>query len=315
MRTSRKKLVGVALSVVVVAACLVLLTPYWLSRLTLVGAYCLAVIGLNLVVGTTGQINLAQGAIFAVGAYTTAICRARYGISFPISLGIAALVSMILGGLVAWPAMRLRGHYLAVVTLGFSVAFSPVANRWTSLTGGSSGLTIEPVVPPAFLGVNTDQYIFIWAAAATIIGLIVAQRVVMSPTGIAMRAIKDNETAATAMGVDIRWVKLGAFVGGAAFAGIGGGLFASSLNFVAPENFTPLISMMLLVGVVVGGAGVMLGSLIGAVFLQFVPDFAASINKHLAGVFFGLAVIVCLRFMPGGPIEFSANQFARFKPK
>ncbi len=278
------------------------LGSFYLGQITVAAAYCIAIVGLNIVVGVTGQVSLAQGAFFAIGAYATAILRVRYGLSFPVALLATGVVTSLIGFVAGLPALRLRGHYLAIVTLGLSVAVVPVANRWSSLTGGGAGLNLGQVRVPPWIGLSPEQYLYVWGVMLAAAAVVIASRVARSPLGIAMSAVRDNEIAAMGMGVDVRWVKTGAFAASAFFGGVGGGVFALSVGFVAPENFLPTLSLLLLVGVVIGGSGSVPGSILGALFVQFVPDYAAALDKHLAGVFFGAAIIVFIRFMPEGPL-------------
>ncbi|TAK82003.1 MAG: branched-chain amino acid ABC transporter permease [Betaproteobacteria bacterium] len=279
------------------------LGTYHLGQFTVAAAYCIAIVGLNIVVGTAGQVSLAQGAFFAIGAYAIAIFRIRYGVPFPLGLLAAGLVTSVVGFVAGLPALRLRGHYLAIVTLGLAVAVLPIANRWSSLTGGGAGLNLGQVSVPAGVAMSPEQYLYIWAMVLAAAAIVIAWRVVRSPLGIAMSAVRDNEIAAMGMGVDLRWIKTGAFAASAFFGGVGGGVFALSVGFVAPENFLPTLSLLLLVGIIIGGSGFVPGSILGALFVQFVPDYAAALNKHLAGVFFGAAIILFIRFMPEGPLK------------
>jgi branched-chain amino acid transport system permease protein len=300
-----------ALLVAFVCLALAFLTPFRLSQLTLVASYCIALIGLNIVVGLAGQISLAHGAFFAIGAYATAIFVSKVGVPFPLALLGAGAVSMVAGIACGLPAVRLKGHYLAIATLALSVAVPPIANRWTSLTGGSSGLEIGPIVVPAWLPLGRDAYLFLWAVGIVALALMAANRVARSPLGSSLIAIRENDVAAIAMGTNIAVAKVSAFGVGALLAGIGGGIFAQSVGFVAPENFGPVLSLLFLAGLVIGGTGSFYGAIIGALFLRFIPDYAADINRYLAGVLFGVAIILCLRFMPDGPIAAIARLINR----
>lgn len=287
---------------VLICLALAFLTPFRLNQLTLVASYCIALIGLNIVVGLAGQISLAHGAFFAIGAYGTAVLVAKVGAPFPLALlgaGIAALLTGIACGL---PAMRVKGHYLAIATLAFAVAVPPIANRWTSLTGGSSGLDMGAIAVPAWLPLGRDAYLFLWAIGITALALMAANRLARSPFGASLVAIRENEVVAVAMGTNIAVAKVSAFAVSAALAGMGGGIFAQSVGFVAPENFGPVLSLLFLAGLVIGGTGSFYGAIIGALFLRFIPDYAADIDRYLAGILFGVAIILCLRFMPEGPL-------------
>lgn len=282
---------------------LLFLSPFHLNQLTLVAAYCVALIGLNVVVGLAGQISLAHGAFFAIGAYATAILVAKVGLPFPLALLGAAAVTFVVGFLSGFPALRLRSHYLAVATLALSVAVPPIANRWTSLTGGSSGLDMGQIAVPAWLPLGPDQYLFLWAIGVAAAAMAAARRVAASPFGAALSALRENEVAALAMGVDLARSKLSAFAVSALLAGVGGGIFAQSVGFVAPENFNVVLSFLFLTGVVIGGTGVFYGSIVGALFLRFIPDYAADIDRYMSGVLFGTAIVLSLRFMPRGPYD------------
>ena len=284
------------------ALALAAFTSFHLNQLALVASYCVALIGLNVVVGLTGQLSLAHGAFFAIGAYGTAILVAKVGLPFPLALIGAGAITAVIGFFAGFPALRLKSHYLAVATLAFSVAVPPIANRWTALTGGSSGLDMGQIAVPAWLPLGPDQYLFLLAAVAVAVAMAMARRVAASPFGAALSAIRENEVAAVAMGVNLAWSKLSAFAASALLAGIGGGIFAQAVGFVAPENFGVVLSFLFLAGVVIGGPGAFYGTILGALFLRFIPDYAADIDRYLAGMLFGLAIILTLRFMPHGPL-------------
>ncbi len=277
------------------------LSPYHLNQITLVAAYCIALIGLNVVVGLAGQISLAHGAFFAIGAYGTAVLVVKCGLSFPLALLGAGLVSSAVGFVTGLPALRLRGHYLAIATLALSVAVPAIANRWTGLTGGSSGLEVGTIPVPAWLPIGHDAYLFVWAIGLAVLAIWAYNRVAASPLGIALLAVRENEIAAVAMGTNLAAIKVSAFAVSALLAGVSGGIFAQSIGFVAPENFGLVLSLMFFVGLVIGGVGSAYGSIVGALFLRFIPDYAAEINRYLAGVMLGVAIILCMRLMPQGP--------------
>lgn len=284
-----------------IAAALAGLSPYHLNQITLVAAYCVALVGLNVVVGLAGQISLAHGAFFAIGAYGTAVLVVKCGLTFPLALLGAGLVSCAIGFAAGLPALRLRGHYLAIATLALSVAVPAIANRWTGLTGGSSGLEMGTIAVPGWLHIGPDSYLFVWAVGLAALAIWAYNRVAASPLGIALLAVRENEIAAVAMGTNLAALKVSAFAVSALLAGISGGIFAQSVGFVAPENFGLVLSLMFFVGLVIGGVGSAYGSIVGALFLRFIPDYAAEINRYLAGVMLGVAIILCVRLMPLGP--------------
>ncbi len=299
---------AVALLLALIALPLAMFVPaFTLNQLTIAASLGIAIVGLNVVTGLAGQASLAQGAFFAVGAYAAGLVQMAWAAPVPIAPIAGALLASVLGLLTGLPAIRLRGHYLAVVTLGLSVAIVPIANRWSSLTGGGAGLNIGSVPIPSFIAAGADQYLFVWASGIIAIVIFAASRMAATPLGIAMAATRENQVAAAAMGVDMRTVKIGAFGASAFLGGLGGGIYALSTGFVAPENFTPTLSLMLLVGAVIGGIRSIPSAIVGALFIQFVPQFTAAVDKHLAGVLFGLAIVLLIRFFPDGPIEGLAN--------
>jgi branched-chain amino acid transport system permease protein len=176
------RVVPALLLVIIAAAAVAFLSPFHLNQLTLVAAYCIALVGLNLVVGRAGQISLAHGAFFAIGAYGAAILVTRGGLPFPLALFGAGLIAMVAGFATGLPAVRLRGHYLATATLALSVAVPPVANRWTDLTGGASGIEMGSIEVPAWLPLGHDAYLFIWAAGLAALAMWAANRVAGRPS-------------------------------------------------------------------------------------------------------------------------------------
>lgn len=287
------------------------LSGFHLGQFTVAASFCLAIVGLNIVSGLAGQISLAQGAFFAVGAYVTALVQLNYGPPLPLAPICGAVVAAVLGLVAGLPAIRLRSHYLAIVTIGLSVAVIPLANRWSSVTGGGAGLSLGRAPVPEFIPLEPEQYLYLWALLLVGVTLHVASRVSVSSLGLAMAAVRDNEVAARGMGVQMGSVKTGAFAASAFFGGLGGGVYALSVGFVAPENFTPTLSMMLLVGAVIGGLRFVPGAVIGALFIHFTPEYAATIDKHLAGVIFGFAIVAFIRFMPNGVFEKIAKSVNR----
>jgi len=187
------------------ALCIAVLSPFHLNQLTLVASYCIALVGLNVVVGLAGQISLSHGAFFAIGAYGTAILVTKVGIPFPLALICSALVTLVVGFLAGLPALRLKSHYLAIATLAISVAVPPIANRWAALTGGSSGLDMGTIRVPEWLPLARDQYLFLWAVFIAAIAIVMARRLARAPYGVAMVAMKENEVAAVSMGVNLAW--------------------------------------------------------------------------------------------------------------
>lgn len=203
-----------------------------------------------------------------------------------------------LGLAVGLPALRLRGIYLALVTLALAVAAPPVIKRAEPLTGGVSGLAVPQPPVPGWLPVDPDQWLYLLSLAVTGVMLLLAVNLARGTLGRTLLAVRDGERAARTAGVDVARVTTLVFAG--AFAAVGGALFAYALGFVAPESFTLLLSFTLLSAVVVGGLGTVAGAVLGALFVVFVPQYAGDVNQALTGVVYGATLIAVVYLLPGG---------------
>lgn len=289
-------------------------SSYRTSQLTLVLCYAVALCGLNLLLGFSGQISLGHGAFFALGAYITAILVGDHGWSHLLTVPVAAVLCGIAGFLVGIPALRLHGLYLAIVTLGLAVAFPQLIKRFESLTNGSSGLrSPQPEVPSMFSSLAPDQWLYLMNLGIAVIMFILAIGLVRGHVGRALAAIRDNEIAAKAFGVDVALYKTTAFGISAAFAGVGGSMFAFTVGFVAPESFGYILSFTLLAAAVVGGVATIGGAVFGALFMEFVPVWAAEVNDALASVIYGVVLITFMYVLPGGAMSLAARLRGRRK--
>ena len=238
------------------------------QQLAYVAIYLTALIGLNILTGYTGQISLGHGAFMAIGGYTTAILMADHGVKDVWTIPIAALVTGVVGFLFGFPALRLSGLYLALATFAIAVSMPAVIKRFEGFTGGGSGINLfgmpeltASLTPVTVLGqelsFNDWLYYLCWTVA--LVGYVIAWLLLRGRTGRALRAVRDSETAAQSSGVSLAKYKTLAFGVSAAYAGVAGSLFAIATTFVNPDTFPIALSILLLVGVVVGG----LGSLVG----------------------------------------------------
>ena len=292
--------------VVLLAALAVLpalvLSDYNLFRLTLVASYALAVLGLNLVMGFGGQISLGHGAFYAVGAYTTAVLVGSYAVPYGVAFPAAALVSGGLGLLVGWPALRLAGPYLALVTLALATAVPqilkhPALEHWT---GGVQGVLLSKPEAPAGLPLSPDQFLYLLSAGLAALGFALVSRLMGGRIGRAIVAVRDNTVAAEAMGVDVAALKTRTFAVSAMLTGVAGSVGALAVEFVSPDSFTVLLSITLFVGSVVGGAASIFGAIAGGAFIVAVPALASSVSKSAPGIAYGAMLILCLYAMPSG---------------
>ena len=270
------------------------------GNLTLVMSYAVAAMGLGLLVGYAGQISLGQGAFFAIGAYAAAALLAKTGLSYLLAVPVAAVVTFLIGLAFGIPAVRLRGLYLALVTLALAVAVGPVIKRAEPVTGGVSGLSVPQPPVPGWLAVDPDQWLYLLSLAVTALMLLLAANLTRGSLGRALVAIRDGERAARTSGINVSRTKALLFAIAGAYAGVGGALFAYGQGFVAPESFTLLLSFTFLGAVVVGGLGTVIGSVLGSLFVVFVPQYAGDVNQALTGVIYGCTLIAVVYLLPGG---------------
>ncbi len=272
---------------------------YYFTLLNLIGLNIIVVLGLNLLMGYAGQISLGHAAFYGLGAYTSAILTA----TFKVDPLLALLAGLVLSGLVAVvvgiPALKLKGYYLAMATLGFGIIVAIVFQQMDWLTGGPSGLMGIPSFRLAGIPVNTPKagFFLVW----TIVGLTVflSLNIVDSRLGRALRAIHDSETAALAMGIDAQRLKLLIFVVSALYASLAGSLLAHTVNFIAPSSFGFMFSIKLVTMVVVGGMASIWGAFLGAAVLTILPELLA-VFHDLEVVIFGLILMIVMIFMPRG---------------
>jgi branched-chain amino acid transport system permease protein len=274
--------------------------PYRVSQFTLVLVYAVAALGLNLLVGYNGQISLGHGAFFALGAYAAALLIEKASVPHLLSVPAAGLVCFVAGYLFGVPALRLRGLYLALVTLGLAIAFPQLIKRFDGLTEGSQGLTISQPEAPGWLGLADDQFLYMLILAFTAVMFVAAWSLTRGQLGRAIKAVRDAEIPASTLGVDLGATKTRVFAVSACYAGVAGALYVFAIGFVAPEAFTLTISFAFLAAIVVGGLATISGALFGALFIEFVPVYASDVNDALTGVIYGGVLIAFMWVLPEG---------------
>jgi branched-chain amino acid transport system permease protein len=299
--TSDRVRVGVVCAVALLAVAVpFLFGPYRVGQFTLVLVYAVAVLGLNLLVGYNGQISLGHGAFFALGAYTAALLIEKSGVPHLLSVPAAGLVCFVAGYLFGVPALRLRGLYLALVTLGLAIAFPQLIKRFDELTEGSQGLTVAQPEAPGWLGLADDQFLYLLILAFTAVMFLAAWSLTRGQLGRAIKAVRDAEIPASTLGVDLGATKTRVFAVSACYAGVAGALYVFAIGFVAPEAFTLTISFAFLAAIVVGGLATISGALFGALFIEFVPVYASDVNDALTGVIYGGVLIAFMWVLPEG---------------
>jgi branched-chain amino acid transport system permease protein len=291
-------------------------SSYRVSQFTLVLAYAVAALGLNLLLGYSGQISLGHGAFFALGAYTTAILVAKSGWPHLATIPVAAAICFAAGFAVGIPALRLHGLYLALVTLGLAVAMPQLIKRFDGLTGGTQGLSAPPPAVPGWLDfLADDQWLYLLNLAIAVVMFVLAAGIVRGKVGRALVAVRDNQIAARTFGVDLAAYKTRAFAISAAYAGVGGSMFAISIGFVAPESFGLALSFSFLAAIVVGGLATVSGAIFGALFIEFVPVYASDVNEALAAVIYGGVLILFMYVLPTGVVGLLRRLGARVRPR
>ena len=309
-RNSRTHIAMIVLGVFVVAAVVIWgggFGQFNQGQLTRVMIYAIAIAGLNMATGYTGLVSVGHSAFFGLGAYTTGILVVRYHWSAEATLPVAFVACFIVGLIVGLPALRIRGLYLAMVTLAFGVAFPEVIARFSDLTGGAQGLTIRrtSLRPPSWTGFTLSekgQWLYWLCVFVLVVVLLVVHNIVKSRYGLAMMAARDNEIAASASGVNLAAVKTISFGVSGAVTGLGGGLFAMYLgSLVANDSFTLINAIALLTGLVIGGEATRFGPLLGALAVVYIPYFASDLGQgQSAAVIFGAALIIIVFIAPEG---------------
>ena len=287
------------------------LSDFRAQQFAYVGIYLVALIGLNILTGYTGQISLGHGAFMAIGGYTTAILMSDHGVKDIATIPLAIVVAGVAGVLFGLPAARLSGLYLALATFAIAVATPAVIKKFEGFTGGGSGVNLfgtpeltASLTPVKIIGfeVNFNNWLYYLSWTVALIGYVIAWLILRGRTGRAFRAVRDSETAAVSSGISLTRTKVLAFGISAAYAGAAGALFAIATTFVNPDTFPVALSIFLLVGVVVSGLGSLTGLIVGAVFIQFMPLWAQSVSKSpgAPAVVYGVILILVVLALPGG---------------
>jgi branched-chain amino acid transport system permease protein len=288
-------------------------STYWLDVLNRIGIAIIGALGLNILIGFTGQISIGHAAFLAVGAYTTAVFEAKVGLPFYLAIPAAALVTAVFGLLFGLPSLRLKGLYLAIATLAAHFITTYAIIHWDSMTGGVFGLLVPT---PTLFGraLDSDARIFYVILACVIPATLFAKNLFRTKVGRAFIAIRDRDVAAQVIGVSLFQYKLLAFLISSFYAGIAGGLMAHHSRILFPEAFTLLVAIDYLAMIIIGGMGSLLGSIVGATFMTLLPEVLKLTATSLSGVYpqsfgliasardviFGLAIITFLIFEPEG---------------
>jgi len=302
----RRQLAGLAVLLVLACALPFLVANYRVFQITLVLAYAIALLGLNMLTGYNGQISLGHGAFYAIGAYTAAILMDKAGWPYWATIPVAGAVCFVAGFLFGLPALRLEGLYLALATFALGVAMPQILKHKSieEWTGGVQGIVIVKPDAPAWTGLSQDQWLYFFCLAWVLLLFVLGWNLLRGRVGRAMVAIRDQPIAAQAMGVNTAMVKSLTFGVSALYTGIAGALGAIAVQFVAPDSFSFFLSITLLTGVVIGGLASISGAFFGALFIQFIPNIADEISKAAPWAIYGIVLIAFMYVMPTGVAGF-----------
>jgi branched-chain amino acid transport system permease protein len=279
---------------------------YVFYLLVLVSIYAILAMSLNLLVGLTGLISIAHAAFMAIGAYTTALLVTSLHMSFVFTVVVGMALAAVVSALLALPSLRVKGDRYIIASFGFQVIVVSVLLNWTSLTRGPFGIMGIP--RPSILGFtfSTYQTLFVLTAAFAVVCGFVAWRISASPFGLVLRAIREDERAAEALGKDVTRFKVLVFVVGCSLAAVGGSLYATATSFIDPFSFDITEAIFILAIVIIGGKGNILGSVVGAAILITLPELLrflavpSAVADPLRRMLYGVLLILFMRFLPAG---------------
>lgn len=293
--------------------------PYWIQVAIMAGLYVMLALGLNIIVGNAGLTSLGYAAFYAIGAYTYGILAVRYGVSFWLSLPISAVVVMLFGFVLGLPALRVKGHYLALVTIAFGLVVYQLTINLEKLTGGPNGLmnisephlgsySFNSILNLGFVQLPFHANYYYLVLIAVGLSIWVAKNISHSLTGLTWNAMREDQLAAQCYGVNLTKNKLWAFAFGSVFAGIAGVIYAGMIGFIAPENFTYSHSVLILSMILLGGIDSIPGVILGAVLLTIVPEkFRAFADYRM--MFYGIVIVLILLFKNDGLIPAQTRKF------
>src|SRR6266853_773159 len=284
---------------------LIFTDTYWRTNLIVCALNVMLAIGLDFVLGYAGQLNLGQSAFYGLGAYASTLLITRLGMPFWLAFATAVTFACLAGVVLSLFAMRLRGHYLAIASLGFAVITYQVLLNWISLTQGPLGIYAIPP-PPAFalsgeavIDFHDLRNLFYLVAGFALAGYVLLDQLIRSPIGETLAAIREDEVSAASLGINCGAWKVFAFGVGAAFAGAAGCFYPGLVGTLVPDAFFITESFTILAMVVVGGMGTLMGPVCGAILLTVLPELLRGIGD-LRLVVYGIALVIVVLFMPGG---------------
>lgn len=299
----RRHAAFITFAVVVMAAPFFVHSTYYLSILAFTATRLMAALGLNLLMGQAGQISLGHAAFVAVGAYGSAIMTTRWALDPWLAMAIAALLAAAIAGVLGVPTLKLKGHYLAMATLGFGeiVFILLIQLKW--LTSGSDGIVGIPALSIAGLDLGRPKAYHWIAWGVALVMFRMTLNLVDSRVGRSLKALHRAEIAASSLGVNTSFRKVQTFMVSAVFASIAGSFYVYYIHFISPDSFTITFSVILLTTVVIGGVGSVWGAVWGTLLMMFLPEYLKRFNQDYTNLTFGLLMIVIMIFLPGGLVS------------
>ncbi|HMN03724.1 MULTISPECIES: branched-chain amino acid ABC transporter permease [Geobacter] len=304
----------IAFSLLIMALPVLISEGYLLNVFVFVGIHTMLAVALNLLLGYAGQISLGQAAFFGLGAYASGILTATYGWNPWLAMVAVAGAVGILAFAIGFPILKLKGHYLAMATLGFGIIVYIIFNEAVELTGGPSGFPGIPNLEVGSVTFDSDlkNYYLIWGIA--LVTILLSVNLVNSRIGRGLRAIHDSEVAARVMGVNVRLLKVQVFALSAVISSVAGSLYAHTMTFVSPTSFGFNFSVELVTMVIIGGLGSIYGSFLGATLLTLLPELLRAFQDYDI-VVYGLLLIFMTMFMPGGLVRGIPDLLHRFRSR
>lgn len=293
---------GIVLLCVLVFGVPFLVTDYRVFQMTLIVVNAIALVGLNLLTGFSGQISLGNGAFYALGAYVAVIMMTKAGVPYWLTPPISAVVSLGAGYAFGRSVARLEGIYLALATFALAIAL-PQGLKHDALehyTGGAQGIVLSKPASPFPSLLNHDRWLYVFCLAVAVVMFWIAWNLVRGRTGRALQGLRDHSIAAGTMGVDVAKYKALTFGVSAMFTGVAGALAAMVAGFISPDSYTNILSIQLLVGAVVGGIASIFWTVFGSAFILVVPDLAKEYSDAAPAMLYGVMLIVFMMVMPGG---------------
>lgn len=300
------------------AAILLLLFPnllpntYAVRIVNMIGIYIILSTGMNILVGYTGQLSMGQAAFYGIGAYATALLNTRLGLPFLITFPLSILITAVFGLILAIPALKLKGGYLALLTIGFGEVIRLLLVNWVDLTKGPSGVTGIDTISLFGFQVNSSVQWYYIILAVVVVGLIYQKIVMESRSGRAFIAIREDDKAAELTGIDITKYKIIAFVTSAVYCSIAGVIYAQMTGYVSPDTFTSNDSNIILWTVIIGGMGTQFGPVAGGIIMVILPELLRSLGT-MRMVIFGVLLMIVIIFYPSGLTPFLKQIWLRIR--